>query len=161
MFKERQSVMNKVRTFLLLNRETKWLFAEAFIYLAWARILKALPFSKVAPSLGKQMKETDFSQNKDTLKTLKNISHAIHIMSRYTLWESQCLVKAMAGMKMLERRNIESTLYLGTGRDEAGKMMAHAWLRSGSFYLSGAEVMKEFTVVCKFAKETVSLQTKN
>ena len=26
--------------------------------------------------------------------------------------------KAIAAMKMLERRNIESTLYLGTARDE-------------------------------------------
>ena len=39
-------------------------------------------------------------------------------MSRYTFWESQCLVKAIAGMKMLERRHIESTLYLGTAKDE-------------------------------------------
>ena len=43
---------------------------------------------------------------------------AIHIMSRYTFWESQCLVKAIAGMKMLEKRQIESTLYLGTAKDE-------------------------------------------
>ena len=73
-------------------------------------------------------------------------------MSRYTFWESECLVKAMAGMKMLERRGIESTLYLGTAKDETG-LIAHAWLRSGTFYVSGAEVMERFTVVAQFAKE--------
>ena len=56
-------------------------------------------------------------------------------MSKYTFWESQCLVKAIAGMKMLERRQIESTLYLGTAKDELGKLIAHAWLRSGPFIL--------------------------
>ena len=73
-------------------------------------------------------------------------------MSRYTFWESQCLVKAIAAMKMLERRQIESTLYLGTAKDEKGKLIAHAWLRSGPFYITGAEVMEKFTVVSKFAK---------
>ena len=63
-------------------------------------------------------------------------------MSRYTFWESQCLVKAIAAMKMLERRQIESTLYLGTAKDENGKLIAHAWLRSGPFYITGAEGME-------------------
>ena len=47
-------------------------------------------------------------------------------------------------MKMLERRKIESTLYLGTAKDENGKMIAHAWLRSGPFYITGAEGMERF-----------------
>ena len=55
-------------------------------------------------------------------------------------------------MKMLERRQIESTLYLGTAKDESGKLIAHAWLRSGPFYITGAEGMEKFTVVSKFAK---------
>ena len=78
---------------------------------------------------------------------LKQVSQAINIMSNYTFWESQCLVKAIAAMKMLERRQIESTLYLGTAKDENGKMIAHAWLRSGPFYITGAEGMEKFTVV--------------
>ena len=61
------------------------------------------------------------------------ISQAIHIVSKYTFWESQCLVKAIAAMRMLEKRGIESTLYLGTAKDESGKIIAHAWLRSGFF----------------------------
>ncbi len=82
-----------------------------------------------------------------------NISSAIHLMSRYTWWESRCLVKAIAGMKMLERRRIESTLYLGTGRDEKGKMVAHAWLRSGTSYISGQEEMHRYAVVGVFGKK--------
>ncbi len=86
------------------------------------------------------------------MKELKNVANAIRIMSNYTFWESQCLVKAIAGMKMLERRHIDCTLYLGTARDEKGSMIAHAWLRSGNFYVSGAEGMERFTVVGMFAK---------
>ncbi|MFC3884761.1 lasso peptide biosynthesis B2 protein [Bacillus songklensis] len=147
------NIVKKVRTFFSLDMKTMLLFTEAFIYLGWARILKSMPFSKVAPTLGIHMNETSLSYNESDRMILKNIYEAIHIMSRYTFWESQCLVKAIAGMKMLERRRIESTLYLGTAKDETGKMIAHAWLRSGPFYISGSEGMEKFTVVGKFAKK--------
>lgn len=139
-----------MKSFLSLNSGTKLLFMEAFFYLGWARLLKALPFAKVAPSLGIRMMETDLAPNPAQRNVIKHISQAIQVMSRYTWWESMCLVKAIAGMKMLERRGIESTLYLGTARDESGSMIAHAWLRSGPYYISGYEEMERFTVVAKF-----------
>ena len=96
------------------------------------------------------MQETSMTQLENK-EILKNVSEAIHVMSKYTFWESQCLVKAIAGMKMLQRRHIESTLYLGTAKDENGQFIAHAWLRSGPFYISGKEGMERFAVVAKFA----------
>lgn len=146
-------ILIKAQTFLKLNRKTKLLLIEAFIQLGWARYLKSIPFSKVVPNLGEQMKETSFTLVTSNKENLASVSKAIQIMSGYTFWESQCLVKAIAGMKMLEKRNIESTLYLGTAKDDNGDLIAHAWLRSGPIYISGAEVMERFTVVAKFAKE--------
>lgn len=141
-----------IRIFLALKTPSKKIMIEAFLLLGWARILKLLPFQKIAPSLGKHMEESPLTIQENQQDLIKDISFAIHTMSRYTFWESQCLVKAIAGMKMLEKRQIESTLYLGTARDVSGKMIAHAWLRSGSYLVSGAEGMKNFTVVAKFAK---------
>ncbi|HDR7686142.1 lasso peptide biosynthesis B2 protein [Bacillus toyonensis] len=146
------NIVKRLRVFLLLNMETKLLFLETFIFLGWARVLKSITFSKVAPSLGDYMNETSVAQIQQHEDTLKEVSEAISIMSRYTFWESQCLVKAIAGMKMLEKRDIESTLYLGTAKDNSGALIAHAWLRSGSFYVTGSEGMEKFTVVGSFAK---------
>ncbi|MFJ7934432.1 lasso peptide biosynthesis B2 protein [Sporosarcina sp. NPDC096371] len=148
------NLLKSVRTFVRLDMKTKLLLMEAYFQLARGRYLKSISFSKVAPSLGEHMKETSNSSIPSNKGELARVSKAIHLMSRYTFWESQCLVKALAGMKMLEKRNIDSTLYLGTAKDEKGEMIAHAWLRSGPFYISGAEVMDRFTVVAKFAKET-------
>ena len=145
--------IKKVRNFLRLEINQKFLLLEAFYYLGYGRIFKSLPFSKVAPTLGEHMKETSFSSDTYNNLILKNISNAIYMMSKYTFWESQCLVKAVAGMKMLERRRIESTLYLGTAKDKNGKLIAHAWLRSGSIYVTGSEGMEQFTVVGKFSKK--------
>ncbi|PGE61165.1 lasso peptide biosynthesis B2 protein [Bacillus toyonensis] len=146
------NIVKRLRVFVLLNMETKLLFLETFIFLGWARVLKSITFSKVAPSLGDYMNETSVAQIQQHEDTLKEVSEAISIMSRYTFWESQCLVKAIAGMKMLEKRDIESTLYLGTAKDNSGALIAHAWLRSGSFYVTGSEGMEKFTVVGSFAK---------
>lgn len=145
--------MKKIWIFLLLDRSIKLLYIEAFIFLGWARILKSISFSKVAPILGQKMCETTFERNVANTKIIKHIAGAIDIMSRYTLWESKCLVRAIAAMKMLEKRNIECTLYLGTAKDDHGKMIAHAWLRSGPYYITGFEGMSKFTVVGKFAKK--------
>ncbi len=144
-------MMRKLLTFFLLDNRMKWLLVEAYFYLGLARILKLLPFAKVAPSLGIQMEET--SEDTSHKEILRNVSKAVHMMSKYTFWESQCLVKAIAAMKMLEKRGIESTLYLGTAKDEKGLLIAHAWLRSGPYYISGSEGMEKFTVVSKFAKK--------
>lgn len=146
------NVFHKIRIFLTYKRDMKLLVLEAFFFLAYGRMFKSLPFSKMSKTLGDQMDETTYEQHTNHV-ILKNISNAIHIMSRYTFWESQCLVKAIAGMKMLERRNIESTLYFGTAKDNQGQLIAHAWLRSGPYYLTGAEEMERFIVVGKFAKK--------
>lgn len=98
------------------------------------------------------MEETSWASDSSQTALLHNISYSVHLMSRYVWWESMCLVKAIAIMKMLQRRRIDSTLYLGTSKDVSGKLIAHAWLRSGSFYLAGQEEMNQFIVVGKFGK---------
>lgn len=147
------NLYKKIRAFLSFKWSMKCLLVEAFFFLAAGRIFKLIPFLRSSSILGKHMEETTFTVNSVDKEVLKNISDAIHIMSRYTFWESQCLVKAVAGMKMLERREIESTLYLGTAKNDQGDLIAHAWLRSGPFYVTGAEEMGNFIVVGKFAKQ--------
>lgn len=143
----------RLKTLFALNYKTLLLVVEATIYLGWARlIIFNRPFSKIAPSLGLYMNETNSELLTEHRRALVQIRQAIHMASRHTPWDSKCLARALAGMRMLERRRIESTLYLGTAKDEAGKLIAHAWLRSGPLYITGAEEMDRFTVTGKFAK---------
>jgi len=147
--------LKKIRTFFSLDIGTLILFVEASLYLGWARILICMPFSKITSSLGVERDETPLTvlENKEILKRVAN---AIDIMSNHMLWECKCLVRAIAALKMLERRKVECTLYLGTAKDESGNMIAHAWLRSGPFYITGAEGMERFTVVGSFANRVQS-----
>lgn len=144
----------KARRFAAYPADLKVMYAEAYFYLAWARVLKLLPFAKVAPSLGTHSKETSYASTTEQDLLQRKVAKAVHAMSRVTWWESQCMVKAVAAMKMLRRRGVASTLYLGSGRDEGGKMIAHAWLRSGSYYVTGNEKLERFAVVAVFGNDT-------
>ncbi|WP_407668013.1 lasso peptide biosynthesis B2 protein [Paenibacillus wulumuqiensis] len=129
------------------------LMLEALFYLAWGRIMKMRPFAKVSPSLGDYMQETSYESDRDAHREAVQISKALHLVSPHVFWETECLVMAFAAMKMLERRKLPSTLYLGMRRDAKGSNAAHAWLRSGRFYLTGAKEIEQYTVVGRFAKQ--------
>lgn len=133
-----------------MDHKVKRNLLEAWFYLGWARILIYLPFTRIAGMLGTPMQETPYILAEGGKRELAAVHDAIKLMSRYTPWDSKCLVRAIAGLKMLQRRGFESTLYLGTAKDN-GRFIAHAWLRSGTFYITGEEGMEQFTVVGKFA----------
>ncbi|MCO7124221.1 lasso peptide biosynthesis B2 protein [Sporolactobacillus shoreicorticis] len=145
-------MLKKIRKFINSPWKMKGLYIEAFFYLGWARLLILRPFAKINKHLGVEKMETPYSNENLNQTLLKKIAHAVQLVSRHTPWKSMCLVQAITAQKMLERRNIESTIYLGTGRDSNGKMIAHAWLRAGCYYLTGAEVMSRFIIVDRFAK---------
>ncbi|MEC0309246.1 lasso peptide biosynthesis B2 protein [Paenibacillus lautus] len=148
------SLYRKARRFMSYPVSMKLMLAEAYVYLAWGRVFKMFPFQKVSPSLGEHMKETPYvGYTEPELSLVRQISRAVHAMSRVTWWESQCLVKAVAAMKMLERRGIPSTLYLGSGRDDKGMMVAHAWLRCGSYIVTGREGHERYAVVGIFGRD--------
>ena len=71
--------------------------------------------------------------------------------SRYTPWESLCLVQSMTVQSMLNRRNISSTLYLGVNKDSNEKMVAHSWIRCGKMYVTGGDG-SSYATVAKFCK---------
>ena len=63
-------------------------------------------------------------------------------------WESKCLVRALTAQKILKKKGIHSTMYLGCGLND-GKMVAHAWLRCGEMYVTGGNG-SEYAIVDKF-----------
>jgi hypothetical protein len=139
------------RTLAKLERRNRLLLLEAYVSLGWARALLFLPFSRLAFALGAHRKESPLGAGVEEARIARRVSWAIHCASRHTPWESTCLVRAVAGLTMLRRRGFGCTLYLGTGRDEGGALAAHAWLRSGAYYVTGAEEMHRFTIVGTFA----------
>ncbi|MEM9485180.1 MAG: lasso peptide biosynthesis B2 protein [Cyanobacteria bacterium P01_F01_bin.116] len=130
------------------------LLLEAIFWLGIARlVILTLPFRWVEPYLGQRMTESPMDVLPAEPQQLKKLAWAVNKMSRFTPWQSKCLVQAMAAKRMLQSRKIVSTLYLGVARSNPRPLEAHAWLRSGPVYLTGGQGHKHFTVVAMFAEE--------
>lgn len=109
-----------------------------------------LPFRFLSAVLGKYMQESPVTEDNGKLLAAKRIGRLIETASRYTPWESKCLVQAIVGKLMLRRRGVANTLYLGTAR-EGQRLVAHAWLRCGDVIITGGYGCKRFISVGNFA----------
>ena len=59
----------------------------------------------------------------------------------------------MAAQRMLRRRRLTSTLYLGVAKGEETALDAHAWLRCGRTIVIGGPGHQHYVVVNSFADE--------
>jgi hypothetical protein len=145
--------MARLAKFLKLSGRDKGRFLEAAFWLGVYRAaILIIPFKTIAGRLGKHMAETDTAPldaavQRETLA----VSRALRTMGRHLPWECKCLVQAAAGKRMLDRRRIPATLYLGAAKNEEKKLIAHAWLRAGDMILMGSAGMDRFTVVGAFS----------
>lgn len=143
--------MRKIKLWLHTPQELKQHYREACSELLLARMqLLFLPFRRIAPKLGNLDQTGSFDTlDEIALTTVRPVARSIKTMAKYVPWQSKCLVQAMAGKRMLSKRGIETTLYLGVNK-QGSDMKAHAWLRVGPHYITGGNGEPEYTVVRTF-----------
>ncbi|WP_346355428.1 lasso peptide biosynthesis B2 protein [Azotosporobacter soli] len=110
-----------------------------------------LPFCKLSLLLGKEKSESPAMATQQEYTAAWQVGSMIERVSRYTPWQSKCLVQALVGKLLLQRLGIDATLYMGVAKDADNKMIAHAWLRCGEMIVTGSAGREQFTVVGCFA----------
>jgi hypothetical protein len=143
------------RRFTRLSRTERRLFLEAVLWLGIFRAaLLAVPFRRLAPHLGVHMTETPSgAESSDRLMMAREVAGAVNRASRQVPWAAKCLVQALAGKKMLQRRGVASTLYLGLAKGADQDLQAHAWLRCGDQIILGGGGLQRFTVISTFGPD--------
>jgi hypothetical protein len=129
--------MNKFSTqckrFFEVSFAEKKLFAEAVLFLFFAKIILLLfPFkfcSRFIKSKNCSDKTVDYTE-------LKSLKSAIDRANHLAFWKNICLVQSMASRWMLNRRHISSKLTLGVLNDKNGKLVAHAWVKVKRFEIT-------------------------
>jgi hypothetical protein len=144
------SVRSRLEKWRRLSWADRRLLVEAGGWLAVARAaVLVVPFRHLAPHLGESMAETP-TRALATRERANRVGWAVRAASRATPWKTPCLAEAIAGQRMLRRRHIPSTIYLGLSKD--GEILtAHAWLRCGARVLTGKSERGQFTAVASFA----------
>ncbi len=146
----------RVSRYFKLPASDKRLLAEAFVGHARSRILVAIrPFSRIAEELGKKDFETGWETIEEQRQLLYRISWAVRAAAGKTPWDSKCLVQVMTAKRMLKKRGIESTVYLGIRKKDGKDMAAHAWIRSGDIFLTQVKGKRAFSVVSVFGDEKI------
>lgn len=140
--------------FLRYNKVKKFTM-QAWIYCAIYRLLIwRVPMRRLEKYFGARDERTSKEADERELCIAMRVSYAVNRVADKTPWESKCLVRALAAQKILAKCHIPTTLYMGVGKDDEGEMIAHAWLRCGRYYVTGAnELHRQFAVTTTFVKK--------
>ena len=137
--------MGTIQKLLHMRPRLLMMIPEAIWFTAWHRFqILHRPFAKLSPKIGTFGAETAWDAEIPT--AVPEVQRIVKAVSRRMPWTCNCMVRALTMKKMLARRGIPSTLYMGVAMDGNGNMEAHAWLRCGNRYISGKTEMNRFTV---------------
>jgi hypothetical protein len=146
-------LIKKIKIFIYLSGLSKKLLVEAVVYSALARlVISTVPFKKYKNYIGKYNEETPYEIENEKYVVIKKIAWAIRVVCTRTPWECKCLVQALAAQRMLKKRNIKSTIYLGLKKDQKDNLNAHAWLRCGQEFVTGGYCRNKYVEVARFVK---------
>lgn len=142
----------KLKCFFKKSSKEKLMFIQAFILCGVFRgLILLVPFNKLKQYMGTYNKESSPEMNISQYSIAKKIAWAVNRASYITPWESKCLVQALTAQRMLKRRHIISTLYLGIAKEGNSNLVAHAWLRCGVMIVTGGQEMSNFREIAKFS----------
>jgi hypothetical protein len=82
---------------------------------------------------------------------LQDISSAIKFIAKCLPRKSKCLDQALVAQRMLARRQLANTLYLGMVKNDQKEWLAHAWVRCGNDWVIGYQAGINYTVVGTYA----------
>ena len=147
-----KSAIRLTYNFIFKSKQRR-LTVKIVFYVAVARFLVFFsPSSRLHRYLGEAGAETGVDIPEiEQHKKIVLVSRMVARVAEQVPWESKCLVQAMVAQRLLRDYRIESTLYLGVGRnkEDNDKMVAHAWLRSGPYYVCGGRG-EGYAAVAKF-----------
>ena len=141
-----------------LSVADKGLLVETLVLLALARAaVLTLPFRWVACALGRpdaSLLGLDASEVDPVgAARIRRIGLMVRRVSENVPWTSKCLDQALAARILLARRGITATVFFGVKNDDRGELEAHAWLRSGTLFVTGGSNHAQFTAINAFTNE--------
>lgn len=124
---------------------------EALFYLLYMKQkLKKHKFNDLVSIYSLQSTNSE-KYSKNNLKKIKKIGWAVERTSQVLPWYGLCLVKALASQRMLNKRNLTASIYMGVRKEKDGKTLeAHAWIKCDKSFITGHHD-GSFNTVSKFS----------
>ena len=157
-------MLKPILSFLNFSGLQKREVVEAVFFSFWARMcLLFVPFRRFHKSLGKEGYECVRAPlAADVQQQVLRVKKAVEIVARRVPWRCMCFEQAITANRMLKRRDLAGTIYLGVKRDREEAIAAHAWLRTGGMLVTGSEARPQYRPIAAFGwqplSDTTSLQ---
>jgi hypothetical protein len=132
------------------DQEFRGLVFKALFYALQVRFMMLfVKYKRYEKRLGVRGRKDDSVITAEQMKVVMKVKSAVIGVSKYTPWESKCMVQAVAAKWLLEKYNIPSTIYFGIMKDpqKNSELKAHAWLIVGEYVMTGREGHRAFKVV--------------
>ncbi|WP_139906048.1 lasso peptide biosynthesis B2 protein [Clostridium thermarum] len=145
-------LIKKLHALKDINTGYRLLLIEAIILLGYFRIaVLVFPFRRVRKIIEKSRKKVEKDSVGTGYELIWKVRWAVSLASKYTPWQSKCLVQAATVHRMLKKRNINSTIYLGVGIEKDRNILAHAWVKYGDVTVIGESEKGFFKEVAKLS----------
>lgn len=141
-------MFKRLINFIRYNGE-KWMTITVYLYVAYYRLcLLLVPMPRIETMIGVRGEESQAEETLENLKLAKLVGFHVNRVTAHLPLKRKCFVRALSARKILMKRGVNTTLYLGVGKED-GNMVAHAWLRCGQLYVTGGNG-DGYAMVAKF-----------
>ena len=141
-------MIRRVIDFMRYNGE-KWMTITVYFYVAYYRLcLLLVPMPRIEKMIGVRGAESEAEETLENIKLAKLVGFHVNRVTAHLPLKRKCFVRALSARKILMKKGVNTTLYLGVGKED-GKMVAHAWLRCGQLYVTGGDGTG-YAMVAKF-----------
>ncbi len=135
--------------FIFKNHEKLMTIQAVIVSAYYFKCIYKIPAKKLEERFGTRGVESPEKEDLENLKLAMHVGDRVARVTTKAPWETKCLCRAWTAQYLLKKRHVHSTMYLGIGKDETGKMVAHAWLRCGQVFVTGGDG-SDYTTVAKF-----------
>ncbi len=150
------SVGRGIASFLRAPGRRQALALEAAGELARARLITLLPARIYTRDFGSMNAAPDAAVAAACPEAASEIGRMVETVARAMPFRALCLQQAVAARRMLRRRGVRATVYLGVKRNAAARNMAgqgsaaHAWVEVGSQVVNGDGNLGDYAIVARF-----------
>lgn len=143
--------MSWIKTIIRMpGRQKGMILAVLYLSAKYRWMLRNLPFRKFAKDLG-NTEGSALEEYSDAQKqTMIDVRTVVEKVCNHTPWKSECLVRAFVAKQLLSKCHVSCVVYLGVCNSESGKMLAHAWVCCGDYFVTGQPGYERFTVTSRF-----------
>ncbi|MCK5028334.1 MAG: lasso peptide biosynthesis B2 protein [Bacteroidales bacterium] len=137
-----------LKKYYKIDKKERIILNQTFFWLIYAFVLvRIIPLKWFSSVLGEFKKEIEVDVNENQLQLIDVLRKNKRRLKKRLPWKVKCFEEAIAVKKVLEKHQIKSTIYLGVSKDKNSKLIAHAWLKIGSDFISGKKGYEKFSVV--------------